>query len=204
MRSPSTSSRCLAGLTAFALGLAGWSLGATLFATAATAQAAPGIVFVFDGSDGHVSGERVRRAVAAGLQQTVVRITDEAASSARATLTVAFESPDRWLFDLARGETHVVRRVRLRAPTVGSLARVAIALVRDTEVAPVRPRVAAARRDSDWVSTISDEIIDPFVGRPPARRGRVILDELVDPFSSGATSIASSRRHDGVIDPWAR
>ena len=115
------------------------------------------------------------------------------------------EAPDRWLLDIARGETHVIRHVRLRAPTVGSLARVAIALVRDTEVAPLRPRVTTLRReDDDWIAIIGDEIIDPFGALPSIHHARVVLDELVDPFTSGATTVASSRRRDGVIDPWAR
>ena len=172
--------------------------------TPVRAQTAGGIVFVFDGGGARISGERVRRAVATGLQESVIRLTDEAASTARATMTLAFEAPDRWLLDIVRGETHVVRHVRLRTPTVGTLARVAIALVRDTEAAPVRPLAVTRRREDDWIATIGDEIIDPFSGLPPARRGRVILDELVDPFTGGASTISSSRRRDGVIDPWAR
>jgi hypothetical protein len=167
--------------------------------------AAPSIVFVFDGSGARISGERVRRAVATALHQNVVRLTDGAASSAAATLTVAFESPDRWVLDIVRGETHVARQVRLRTPTVGSLARVVIALVRDTEAPPVRPRTTSVRRDDEWIATIGDEILDPFGNLPvTAYRGRGVVDELVDPFGNGATTIASSRRRDGVIDPWAR
>lgn len=193
--------RWLSSLTlAVALGLCAW---ASTASTRVAAQAEPSIVFVFDGSGARISGERVRRAMATGLQRSVIRITDDAASGAPATLTLAFEAPDRWLLDIVRGETHVVRHVRLRTPTVGSLARVAIALVRDTEPAPVRARTATLRREDDWVATIGDEIIDPFGAMPPVHRARAVLDELVDPFSGGATTIASSRRRDGVIDPWA-
>ncbi len=184
-----------------ALGL-GLGLGT---ATRASAQSAPSpsIVFVFDGSGARISGERVRRAVATGLHQSVVRITEEAAGTARATLTVAFESPDRWVLDIVRGDAHVVRRVRLRTPSVGSLARVAIALVRDTEAPPPARRATPHRPDDDWIATIGDEILDPFGSTPPLHRGRAVLDELVDPFTGGATTLASTRRRGGVIDPWA-
>jgi hypothetical protein len=191
-------------LTSLMLMFAALAPAAALVPSAAVAQSTPSIVFVFDGGGARISGERVRRAVATGLQQSVVRITDEAAGNAHATLTLAFEAPDRWLLDIVRGESHVVRHVRLRTPTVGSLARVAIALVHDTETAPVRPRPATLRRDDDWIATIGDEIIDPFGALPPPiHRTRPVLDELVDPFTGGATTIASSRRRDGVIDPWA-
>jgi hypothetical protein len=188
-------------LTSWTLALA---LGAVMVLAAghAAAQTAPSIVFVYDGNGARISGERVRRAVATGLHESVIRITDEAASSARATLTLAFEAPDRWLLDIARGDAHVVRHVRLRTPTVGSLARIAISLIRDTEVAPVRPHTVALRRDDDWIATIGDEILDPFGAIPPVRRTRGVVDELVDPFPTGATTIASGRWGDGVIDPW--
>ncbi len=211
LRQPTT--RWLTSLTlAVALWLAGWclggrgldggGLGAWVGPNLAEAQTAPGIVFVFDSGGAPINGERVRRAIAAGLREGVVRITDDEASRARASLTIAFEAPDRWLLEITRGEARVVRRVRLRTPSAGSLARVAIALIHDTEPFPVRA-VTVARRDDDWLGTMNDEIIDPFRGAPPARRGRAVLDELIDPFSGGATSLASGRRHDGVIDPWA-
>ena len=183
-------------LTAGAPG--GWSTPERAWAQ----EPATPIVFVFDGSGARVSGERVRRVLATALQQSVIRITDEAASGPHTTLTVAFEAPDRWVFDIARGETHVVRHVRLRTPSVGSLARVALALIRDTEIVAPHPQTVVRRRDDDWLATIRDEIIDPFGGVGPIHHGRVILDELVDPFGGGATTISSGRRRDGVVDPW--
>lgn len=176
-------------------------------ASSASAQASPpssppGLVFVYDGGSAHVSGDRVRRALSAGLHRPVLRLTDEGANDANGRLTVAFSPPDRWVIDFVRGDVHTTRTVSLRSSTVTNLTRVAMAIIADAEpVEPPRPTPGARR--GEWIALIGDEILDPFAGQPIAQRRRsmALLQELVDPFSpTGATR----RGYDDVIDPWSR
>lgn len=180
------------------------SIASSASAQATTAPSPPSsLVFVYDGGGAHVSGERVRRALAAGLNRPVLRLTDDGASAAVGRLTVAFSPPDRWVIDYVRGETHTTRTVMLRASTVTSLTRVAIAVVASAEPAPVPPRTAPGPRRGDWIALIGDEILDPFAGQPIVRdrRSVALMRELVDPF--GAPS-GGRRTYDDVIDPWSR
>jgi len=180
-----------------------------LVAGSAAAQASPSpsasLVFVYDGGGAHVSGERIRRAIAAGLHRPVLRLTDDGASVAVGRLTVAHSPPDRWVIDLVRGEVHTSRSVELRSSTVASVSRIAIALVQESEPAAstTTARATPARR-GEWIALIGDEILDPFVGQPVVgrRRRMGMPDELVDPFAPG--SARARREYDDVIDPWSR
>jgi hypothetical protein len=180
-----------------------------LVTASAAAQSTPApstsLVFVYDGGGAHVSGERIRRAIATGLQRPLLRLTDDGASAAVGRLTVAHSPPDRWVVDLVRGEQHTTRAVQLRSSTVSSIARIAIALVTESDpAATVTSARARTPRRSEWISLIGDEILDPFAGQPiVARRHRMgMTDELVDPFAAGAAHMR--RTYDDVIDPWSR
>ncbi|MFO0685271.1 MAG: hypothetical protein U0234_24635 [Sandaracinus sp.] len=173
--------------------------------TAAPAPASPApLVFVYDGGGAHVSGERVRRALANALHRPVLRLTDDGAGAAVGRFTIAFSPPDRWVIDLTRGEVHTTRTVILRTSTVASLVRVAVTVFADTEPTPI---VAAAvtpppSRRAEWIALIGDEILDPFAGQTfPRHRTLAQVQELVDPFSG---SPATRRGYDDVIDPWSR
>ncbi len=161
------------------------------------------LVFVYDGGGARVSGDRVRRALSAGLHRAVLRLTDEGANTATGRLTVAFSPPDRWVIDFVRGEVHTTRRVVLRSSTVASLSRVAMAIVSDAEPTPIPPGATPVAHRGEWIALIGDEILDPFAGQPamPRRRQLAMLQELVDPFSG---SPATRRSYDDVIDPWSR
>lgn len=174
--------------------------------TAAPAPASPApLVFVYDGGGAHVSGERVRRAIASALHRPVLRLTDDGAATAVGRFTIAFSPPDRWVIDLTRGEVHTTRTVILRTSTVASLARVAVTVFADTEPAPIAVAAAVApppSRRAEWIALIGDEILDPFAGQTfPRHRTLAQVQELVDPFSG---SPATRRGYDDVIDPWSR
>lgn len=171
---------------------------------APTPPASPtSLVFVYDGGGARVSGERVRRALVAGLHRPVLRLTDEGASAAPARLTVAFSPPDRWVIDFVRGDVHTTRTIVLRSSTVSSLTRVAMAIVADAEPLAPPPRTATGPRRGEWIALIGDEILDPFGGQPLSsrRRSLAMFQELVDPFGGPA---AAHRGYDDVIDPWSR
>ncbi len=173
--------------------------------TAATPPATPApLVLVFEGGGAHVSGERVRRAIASALRRPVLRLTDDGANGAVGRFTIAFSPPDRWVIDLTRGETHTTRTVILRTSTVAALARIAVTVFADTEPAPTpvaAPTAPAARR-TEWIALIGDEILDPFAGQTFSHhRTLAQVQELVDPFSG---SPATRRGYDDVIDPWSR
>lgn len=187
-------------MTRLALALLLVSVANTASAQSTAAPTPPSsLVFVYDGGGAHVSGDRVRRALASGLHRPVLRLTDEGADAATGRLTVAFSPPDRWVIDFVRGEAHTTRTVVLRASTVASLTRVAMAIIADTEPPPAAP---VARR-GDWITLIGDEILDPFVGQPitRGRRSVALMRELVDPFG---TPTGGRRSYDDVIDPWSR
>lgn len=194
-------------MTRLALGLLLVSLTSSVSAQAAPAPAAPtrptSLVFVYDGGGAHVSGERVRRALAVGLHRPVLRLTDEGADAVVGRLTVAFSPPDRWVVDFVRGDVHTTRTVVLRSSTVASLTRVAMAIVADAEPPVAAVRTAAGPRRAEWIALIGDEILDPFAGQPVASRRRsvALLQELVDPFGGPSSA---HRGYDDVIDPWSR
>lgn len=181
------------------LALAFWLM--TTSTALAQSTPATSLVFVYDGGGAHVSGERIRRAIAAGLHRPLLRLTDDGAGAASSRLTVAFSPPDRWVVDLVRGETHATRNVVLRASTVARLASIAIALVSESEPAPALPRASVSARRSEWIALIGDEILDPFDATPVTRRRSLTTQELVDPFSGTSYT---RRRFDDVIDPWSR
>jgi hypothetical protein len=170
--------------------------------TPAPAPSPSSLVFVYDGGGARVSGERVRRALVAGLHRTVLRLTDDGAAAASGRLTIAFSPPDRWVIDFARADVHTTRTIVLRSSTVASLTRVALAIVADAEPAAPPPRTASGPRRGEWIALIGDEILDPFGGQPVAtrRRSLAMLQELVDPFGGPA---AAHRGYDDVIDPWS-
>lgn len=172
--------------------------------TAAPAPATPApLVFVYDGGGAHVSGDRVRRAIASALHRPVLRLTDDGSAAAVGRFTIAFSPPDRWVIDLTRGEVHTTRTVILRSSTVASLARIAATVFADTEPTPAPAAVAPPpTRRAEWIALIGDEILDPFAGQTfPRHRTLAQVQELVDPFSG---SPATRRGFDDVIDPWSR
>jgi len=162
------------------------------------------LAFVYDGSGAHISGDRVRRALAASLQRPVLRLTDPGAETAPGRLTIAFDAPDHWVIDFVHGDVHTTRTIVLRTSSVARLARIATAIVAETEPgpSPSRPVTPSARR-GEWIALIGDEILDPFAGMPTtrSRRSLALVQELVDPFSGSPTG---RRRYDDVIDPWSR
>jgi hypothetical protein len=161
------------------------------------------LVFVYDGGGARVSGDRVRRALAALLARPVLRLTDEGAATAVGRLTIAYSPPDHWVIDFVRGDVHTTRTISLRTSTVSALARVAATVVNDVDPAAAPVRAAPAAQRSEWIALIGDEILDPFVGQPTTRRRHAlgVRGELVDPFGHGAGS--SWRGYDDVIDPWS-
>ena len=174
--------------------------------TTASAQAttAPSLAFVYDGGGAHVSGDRLRRSLAANLHRPLLRLTDAGADSAVGRLTIAFSPPDRWVIDYVRGDAHTTRTIVLRNSTVGRLTRVAMTIIADLEPAPASAvRASPTAQRSEWIALIGDEILDPFVGQPVTRtrRSLALVQELVDPF---VASPAGRRSYDDVIDPWSR
>lgn len=175
--------------------------------TDAPPSAAPNsLVLVYDGGGARVSGDRVRRALSAGLHRPVLRLSDEGASDAVGRITIAFSPPDRWVIDFVRGDVHTTRTVVLRASTVRNLTRVALTIVADAEPAAAsvaRASTPPVAHRGDWIALIGDEILDPFGGMPPPsrRRSLALVQELVDPFGGPS---AAHRGYDDVIDPWSR
>lgn len=188
----------------WALVLVVFSIATSAFAGDARAQAvppAPSLAFVYDGGGAHVSGDRLRRSLAANLHRPMLRLTDEGVESAVGRLTIAFSPPDRWVIDFVRGDAHTTRTIVLRTSTVGRLTRVAMTIVADLEPPASTARTPSAER-GEWIALIGDEILDPFQAAPPrSRRSLALVQELVDPFNS---TPGGHRAYDDVIDPWSR
>ncbi len=185
-----------------------WMLSIAGATSSALAQAsaptpAPSLVFVYDGGGAHVSGDRLRRALAAGLHRPVLRLTDEQTDASGGRLTIVYSPPDRWVIDFVRGDAHTTRTVLLRSSTVARLTRVAINIITDTEPVPAPTRTGPAPGRGEWIALIGDEILDPFAGQTPtrSRRSIALVQELVDPFGG---ALSARHTYDDVIDPWSR
>jgi len=193
-------SRTLGAMTRIALA----SLLVLLASSMSSAQAPrPSLVFVYDGGGAHISGDRLRRALAASLQRPVLRLTDEGADGAAGRITIAFSPPDRWVIDFVRGDAHTTRTIALRSSSVARLARVATTIVADMEPTTPAPAHGSSANRGEWIALISDEILDPFTSQPVvgrSRRSLALVQELVDPFGVVA---ARRRTYDDVIDPWS-
>jgi hypothetical protein len=175
-------------------------------AQAQAQPARPPIVLVIDAGTARISAARIQRALATALARDVVRITDDAATRAAGTLTIAFSAPNRWVVRYESGGTAVTITQRVTRPgtLTATLTRAATDAITQLEAAPREappPRAERRRSRDPYIITLADEIIDPFDGLPPpTHRAIHVFSEVIDPFEP-------AHRRDWtiwteVLDPW--
>lgn len=208
-------------LAACLIGAAAPAPSAAQTAAAPAATEAPLILSV-EGAGARLSVTRLRRALAAVLNRTVLRMTDDGASTASGTLHIAFRGPRSWVVRLdcataGGGAAHEARTIEVRGPALETLVGVAIDLVRSAGTVaapapstsheavvahPATPRSAVVE---PWTEggrvVIASEILDPFVGMPISRVALAAVSELLDPFTAMGASVHVAQSPE-VLDPW--
>lgn len=185
--------------------------------TAAGARAQPEpIVLIVDPGEARVNVAQLGTAISQAIGHPLVRMTDDAARTARGRLTIAFQGPDRWVlrYELAGAVAWISDRIRrpgelrtrLAAMSRDLVAQVAQSQSPATRPAP-RPRTGNGNGwDTDAIIVaLQNEIVDPFAGDPPraSRPVTVLWSEVIDPFTDRPPRASVAEVWSEVIDPWA-
>jgi hypothetical protein len=175
------------------------------------------LILSVEGAGARLSVTRLRRALAAVLNRSVLRMTDEGADDATGTLHIAFRGPRSWVVRLDCGSAHDARTIEVRGPALETLVGVAVDLIRSASTAPhaaesteaaVSGAASPPRHSAvlePWTESgrivIASEILDPFVGMPLSRVALAAVSELLDPFTAMGAAVHVARSPE-VLDPW--
>jgi hypothetical protein len=189
--------------------LAGALLSASLF-LAAHAHAQGPIVLIVDPGELRVNVPQLSTAIQTAVGRPLVRMTDDEARSAQGRLTIAYQSPDRWVlrYEAAGSVAWVTDRIRRPGELRTRLASLSHDLVAsvDTPAQRAPSRSSGANWDDDAVIlALQNEIVDPFEGEPvrPPRPVSVLWSEVVDPFVDRPSRAPIAEVWSEVLDPWA-
>jgi hypothetical protein len=190
-----------------------WLIPALLtLAAVARVQAQEPVVLIIDPGELRVNVSQLSGAIQQALGRPLVRMTDDAARTARGRLTIAYQNPNRWVlrYEAAGSVAWVTDRINRPGELRSRLASLSHDLVAQVErpaqrTGPSRSGGGGGWDDDSVILALQNEIVDPFAGEParPPRPVTVLWSEVVDPFVDRPARAPIAEVWSEVLDPWA-